>query len=171
MVITIGMTIKEAVMNKKARNDQARRLLDKNLNDLRTLSNAPVPKSGWVRAIREALGMTREQLGNRMYSSRTGKKGITASAVQALERQEAAGTVTISSLERAAEAMGCSFTYAFIPASSLDQVISDRAQEVSRRISESVKQTMSLENQEYETSSFNPEMIEQVRDLRGLWND
>ena len=66
-----------------------------------------VPVKGWIKAIRDSLGMTAAQLANRM--------GISQSTLTAMEKAEARGAIQLSSLRRAAEAMNCTLVYALVP--------------------------------------------------------
>jgi len=138
-------------MSRVATSAQARRVLDKNLRSFST--EVSVPQAGWIRSIREALGMTRAQLGARMFSSRKAAQGISASTVQDLERQEKAGTITLDSLQRAAQAMHCELVYALVPHESLEKVVEKQAQNLSQVIGERTKQTMHLESQDYEDAA------------------
>ena len=67
-------------MNRRQAAAEARRSLDKTLS---AYEKAPRrrPSKGWIRAIRDALGMTAEQLGERM--------GVSQPTVQGLETSEA----------------------------------------------------------------------------------
>jgi predicted DNA-binding mobile mystery protein A len=78
-----------------------------------------VPVRGWIRAIRESLGMTATQLAARM--------GIVQSSVTELEKAEARGAAQLSSLKRAAEAMNCSLVYAFVPNDTLESFLLQQA--------------------------------------------
>lgn len=133
-------------MNRQQRANQSRRILDANLASVN--KGLVVPTTGWVRAIREALGMTREQLGRRMRSSRKDAMGLSASAVQSLESQEAAGTATIDSLRRAAEALDCTFVYVLVPNDSLEGTVRRQEQLVMHRTDEATRRTMQLEAQD-----------------------
>jgi predicted DNA-binding mobile mystery protein A len=78
------------------------------------------PRGGWVRAIREALGMTQAQLGARA--------GISRQSVQDFERAEADRRITLDSLDRLARAMGCRVAYALVPeGGTLDDLRERRA--------------------------------------------
>lgn len=97
------------------------------------------PLGGWVRAIREALGMTTEDLAARMR--------LTQSSVTRLEKSEKARTVQLDTLARTAEAMDCDLVYALVPRRPLDDIINDQA---SRRAMEQLRRlghTMALEEQ------------------------
>ena len=97
------------------------------------------PPRGWIRAIRDGLGMTTAQLARRM--------GVTQPRISELERSEASGHITIQSLERAAEAMGCQLVYALAPIKPLTDTIQARAMALAERQLASIEQTMRLENQ------------------------
>jgi predicted DNA-binding mobile mystery protein A len=101
-----------------------------------------MPPRGWVRAIREALGMSQAALAARM--------GVTPSAVAALERSEAADRAQLDSLRRAADAMDCDFVYAFVPRHGLDATVRKAALAQLAPHLRSVSQTMALEDQSTE---------------------
>lgn len=65
----------------------------------------------WIRTLRTALGISNQQLAARL--------GITPASVSALEASEARGAIRVETLRRAAEALGCDLTYAFIPSEKL----------------------------------------------------
>ncbi len=121
---------------------RAREALDERLVSLGSPLRYAAPRAGWVRAIRDALGMTAADLAARM--------GVTGPAVRSLETKEMEGGVRLSSLRRAAEAMDCTLVYAFIPNASLQQTVE---RQVARRLDQQMKrvhQTMALEAQEGE---------------------
>jgi predicted DNA-binding mobile mystery protein A len=118
----------------------AHQQLDKRLAALRPLARTPKPSRGWVRAIRETLGMTTRQLAERMR--------ISQPSLVKLEKSEAAGTITLGSLERAAQALGCRVVYALVPIKPLTETIEERASMLADRQVSSVEQTMRLEAQE-----------------------
>ena len=117
----------------------AHQQLDKRLAALRPLARSPKPSRGWVRAIRETLGMTTRQLAERMR--------ISQPTLVKLEKSEAAGTITLGSLERAAQALGCRVVYALVPIKPLTETIEERASMLADRQVSSVEQTMRLEAQ------------------------
>lgn len=114
--------------------------LDRRFDDLKPLVKvAARPSRGWVRALREALGMTTGQLAKRI--------GVQQPRVIELERGEASGNITVQSLERAAEALGCRLVYALIPERPLADTIRERASLMADRQLAAVDQTMRLEAQ------------------------
>jgi predicted DNA-binding mobile mystery protein A len=114
--------------------------LDKRLNELRPLAKAARPSRGWIRAVREALGMTTAQLAKRM--------DVRQPRIVELEKAEASGNITMRSLERAAEALGCQVVYALVPHKPLTTTLEERALQVAERQLSSVEQTMRLEGQD-----------------------
>lgn len=101
----------------------ARRGLDRRFQAMG--STEARPPGGWLRAIRDALGMTAAQLGARL--------GITPTSVFEMERREADGTVTLKTLEKAAEAIGCKLVYALVPDESLEAAVQRRARKLAVR--------------------------------------
>ena len=98
------------------------------------------PGGGWVRAIREALGMTQAQLAARL--------GISRQSLQGLERAEANRRITLDSLDRLAKAMDCRLVYALVPEKgSLEDVRARRAREVADELLKSTEHSMKLESQ------------------------
>jgi predicted DNA-binding mobile mystery protein A len=91
------------------------RQLDERLEKVRELGALEAPADGWVRTLRQALGMTTEQLAARM--------GVTRQAVLQLEVAEQRRTATWTTLRKAADAMDCEVVYAVLPRGSLNQVL------------------------------------------------
>src|ERR1700719_3707346 len=113
--------------------------LDRRFNELKPLTQTTRPSRGWIRAIREAIGMTTAQLAKRL--------GVHQPRVIELERGEATGNITVKSLERAAEALGCHLVYALVPKEPLSDTIRKRASVIAERQLASVEQSMRLEDQ------------------------
>jgi predicted DNA-binding mobile mystery protein A len=118
----------------------AARQLDRRFSEIReTLRGAERPARGWIKAIREALGMTTAQLAARM--------GVAQPRIAELEKREAARVVTLQSLERAAAALDCRLVYIFVPKDSLEDRINMRAEAVADLHLSAVDHTMRLEKQ------------------------
>lgn len=118
---------------------QARKHLDRRLAELGPASRFTVPRVGWLRSIREALGMSARALGQRL--------GVTGQAIHAMESSEADGKIQIETLRRAAEAMGCDLVYAIIPRNSLQQFRDEQAERIAREQIHATAVTMALEDQ------------------------
>lgn len=116
-----------------------RKKLERRLARLRPVDELVRPPRGWVRAIRDAIGMTAAQLASRMK--------VTQPTIADLEKAESESRVTLASLERAAAAMGCTLVYALVPRRPLEDVVQERARQVAGEILGRVDHTMRLEAQ------------------------
>lgn len=118
----------------------ARRQLDRRLAGLRADHQRNiVPPRGWIRAIRDALGMTASDLGRRM--------GVSQAAVTQFEKSEKDDAITLKSLRSAAEALDCTLLYAFVPRRALEDLMRDRASALADQQLARAHHTMTLENQ------------------------
>src|SRR5579872_6383642 len=79
-----------------------------------SLSEVPfaTPVRGWIKAIREAIGMSTAQLARRA--------GVRQPSIVAIEQSEAKGSIEIATLRRVAAALDCKLVYALIPNQPLD---------------------------------------------------
>lgn len=146
----------------------ARKQLDKRLNFLRSTDALTRPPRGWIKAIREALGMTTAQLARRM--------GVSQPRVVEIEKAEKSATITLDTLERTARAMDCKLVYSFVPKKSLEQLVEDRARIIAKERLTITGHTMALEAQsvsaEDEKEQFE-QMVRRIVDKAGsdLWKD
>jgi len=140
-----------------------RRQLDEKLSQLRGLGILP---RGYIREIREALEMSSYQLADRL--------GVSQSTVMDLENSERNRTISLKSLERAAEALGCKVVYALVPDSSLEQMVAEQSQLRAKEISSAIFRTMALE-QQTASSAENQMLIQELAEdvlrkgKRELW--
>lgn len=125
---------------KSAIRNRARDRLDSKLASIKPIDRFALPPKGWIRAIRDAIGMTGAQLGRRL--------GMTAQGVVSLERSEANGTIQLNTLRRTAEAMDCVLVYALVPKTSLGDMVDRRAREIALRALGRVSHSMALEDQQ-----------------------
>lgn len=106
-----------------------------------SLQKVAPPPTGWIKAIRNAIGMTMLQLGNRL--------SITKQSVQDIERREKDGSITIKALREAARALDMQLIYGFVPNDgSLELLIERKAKELATQIVMRTNNTMKLEDQE-----------------------
>ena len=79
------------------------------------IKDTAVPRTGWVREIRTALGLSQSQLAKRA--------GVSRATVQQMERAEAQRRLTLASLDKLAAAMDCQVSIAILPkGGTLDDV-------------------------------------------------
>jgi predicted DNA-binding mobile mystery protein A len=105
-----------------------------------TLKNVAIPPTGWIKAIRTALGMSMQQLGNKL--------SITKQGVMDMEKREKEGAITIRSLREIAQALDMQLVYGFVPNDdTLDAMINKRATALAMKIVMRTAHTMKLEDQ------------------------
>ena len=98
------------------------------------------PRGGWVRAIREALGMSQAALAARA--------GISRATVQKLEQAETDRRITLDSLERLAAALDCNVAVALVPrGGSLEQFRERAADAKAEALLKPTEHSMNLEGQ------------------------
>ena len=145
----------------------SRRHLDARFGKMRPTTRFSKPAGGWIRAIRQSLGMTAEQLADRMRVSQP--------RITALEHGEAAGAVNLKTLQRAAQALNCTLIYALVPNQSLERMVRDRALQVAAERLPAVEHTMRLEDQALPLEARKSQLREVADALvrqapRSLWN-
>lgn len=115
--------------------------LDRNFEKMKSSSSYfKRPKFGWVKEIRQALGMSMQDLATRL--------GVIPQRISRVEKDEINGKVTLETMQRAAEAMNCDFVYAFIPKQgSLEETVRQQARKLALEITSSVSASMKLEEQ------------------------
>ena len=144
------------------------RQLDDKIMMYNDLQNVALPVSGWIKAIRTSLGMTLQQLGNKL--------GLTKQSVQDMEKREQEGSITINSLRAAAKALDMELVYGFVPRDgSLEELIDRKARELATQIVLRTSNTMRLEDQENSKQRIEKAIAERVLALknempRALWD-
>jgi predicted DNA-binding mobile mystery protein A len=100
-----------------------------------------LPRGGWLRAIRQALG--------RSLKSVAGELKISPQAIHQLEKSEAAGTISLKQLEAVSRAMGCHLVYTLVPNHG---TLSELANAPGERNRKALRHSMALEGQAVEDS-------------------
>jgi predicted DNA-binding mobile mystery protein A len=144
----------------------ARERLDTRFARMRPVGQFARPVRGWIRAIRDALGMSAAQLGARL--------GVSQPRVVALEKGEVVGSLTLQSLQKAAAALDCTLVYALVPNQSLEAMVRAQAERLADERLAAVEQTMRLEDQAVaasESARQRERLIEQIlqQETRRLW--
>lgn len=137
------------------------------LNDPEALIKKPVPKGGWLKLIRQALGMSGQQLANILKCSQ--------SNVTAIERREAEGTLSLDKLENTAKALHCRLVYFLIPEKPLEKLREDRARLIAKKRLKSIGHSMELELQGLSPSQQKKQEEDLVQELleenaKHLWD-
>ncbi len=113
--------------------------IDRMVQPLRSLK-LPRPPKGWIRAFREAMGVSYSELGERLGASR--------SLAAQQEKAEREDRITLKSLRTCADALDCDLVYVFVPrGESVEATIATRARAAASRTVRRVEHSMALEDQ------------------------
>lgn len=147
-------------------NDRMRSRLDERLAQAKPVSRFAPPPKGWLRAIRDAVGMSGAQFAARL--------GVTRQTVEQTEKSEVAGTIQLATLRKYAEALDTTLVYALVPNATLDALVKQRAREIALRALMRVSHTMRLEDQETSKSDLEARIDDYIRNElsdRDLWSE
>lgn len=145
-----------------------REQLDSKLEKLKILYSGLLPTTGWIRVMREALGMTTADLAKRVK--------LDQSRITRLENAEIDGDLKISSMKKIAQGLNMKFVYGFIPEDSLEQIVQDQARKIAQKKLMKVDHTMRLEDQELnqiDKENSLEDLIQKIllNDMKGLWKE
>ncbi len=143
-----------------------RQQLDEKLGQYKPLT-ALTSGSGWIKLIREALGMTTKQLAK--------KAGLGQPRITRIENNETSGTLKISTLEKVAEALDMKFVYGFVPKDRLENIVGKQARKLAIERLNRVSHTMQLEDQQLsdtETEKALQDLIQKIliEDPKDFWD-
>ncbi len=101
----------------------------------------PAPPKGWIKALRTALGMSLQQLADKL--------SITKQSVHSIEKREIDGSITLKSLKEIARALDMDLVYGFVPKDgTLEKFIDKKARALAGKIVSRTSHSMKLEDQE-----------------------
>ena len=152
----------------KSKSKLIRTQLQTTLARFQPLLDATIPPRGWIRAIRDALGMSGRQLAMRV--------GVTKQRASFIEKQELDGSATLNTMRKTAEALDCVFVYGFVPRTSLEETVCRQAELVASKRLTRASHTMSLEDQSLkvkENQEILAGMIEELVEIlpKNLWDE
>jgi predicted DNA-binding mobile mystery protein A len=101
--------------------------------------NLKIPPEGWIHTVRAALGMSVIQLASRLNVSRA--------LIARAEKAELNNAVTLKTMNKFAEAMGCRFVYAIVPKENIDALILKQARLKAKYLVNKANIQMALEDQ------------------------
>ncbi len=121
------------------------------------------PKQGWLKTIREFLGMTTIQLA----------KKIDVSQPRVINMEKNEQNIKISTMERIADALNCDFIYAFVPRENIDDIIYNQAKKKALKIMNKVNKNMGLENQLAESEDTLEDLIKELlnNNIARIWDE
>ncbi|HNY32523.1 MAG TPA: mobile mystery protein A [Fibrobacteria bacterium] len=143
-------------MSKAKSAAQARASLDGRFKDIGPATRFVAPVRGWIKAVREALGMTTAQLADRL--------NVKQPSVVSLEQSEAKGAIELATLRRVAQALDCTLVYALVPNKPLETMVRDRARLFGRQRMGPVEHSMALEDQKVNSAATEAWLDELVRE-------
>lgn len=145
-----------------------RRQLDQQLGQIRE-ALVERPPQGWIRSIRNALGMTQAQLAERM--------SITPQGIQKIETSEEAYTARLETLQEVAHALDCRLSYTLVPNQPLQATVEKQTLKKARSIVENISHSMSLEDQKTTIEEIDAQIKNVVEDIKKgknisvIWDD
>lgn len=149
---------------KKLMREQVQEMLDR----YSVLKDEAQPGGGWLRLMRNVLGLTSSQLAQRLEMSQAN--------IMRIEKSEVDGTITLNTLFRAAEAMNCKVVYCLIPEKNIDEMLRSKAISIAKKQVERINHTMRLEGQglsEHEIKREEEALAEELLEgnLKELWRE
>jgi len=143
------------------------RQLDEALEPFQKLKSSPPPRDGWIKAVRESLGMSLRQLSQRA--------GLSKTSVASIESLEGKGTVQLDSIRRLANGMGCELVYALVPRHSLQEIVENQARSKATELVDRISTSMEMEAQGISPADRARQVEELTEEIlrtrkRGLWD-
>jgi predicted DNA-binding mobile mystery protein A len=132
------------------------------------LKDVAIPPTGWIKAIRTTIGMSMQQLGDKLSISKQG--------ILDIEKREKEGSITIKSLREIAQALDMQLVYGFVPNDgSIDALIEKRAIELATKIVLRTATTMQLEDQGVSNKRIEQAIKERAEEIKNempkiLWD-
>lgn len=147
---------------------QLQSILNENGVYARKLFQPSLAAEGWIKLMRQALGMSGAQLARKM--------GVSRALVSNTENAETEGRVTIKKMQKIAESMECEFIYCIIPKGEIQTILTQRATQKAQSIVDRTNHHMSLEAQELTNEQTNSEVERLTSEIlkhksSDLWND
>ncbi|MDA3787611.1 MAG: mobile mystery protein A [Desulfobacula sp.] len=145
---------------------RVREQLDETLQVFTKTANVARPIRGWIRAIRDALGMNMRQLADRL--------GVGQPRIVKIEHDELSGALTIKTLEKIADKLDCVFVYGFVPRTTLENTVRNQAACIARERMNKISHHMYLEAQEltnHHSKAAFESMVEEILESPSkLWD-
>lgn len=135
----------------------ARQNLDRRFASIGNIDDFARPSRGWIKAIREALGMTAAQFGQRL--------GVSQPRALAIEQAEARNAITLDTLERSAQALGCRLVYTLVPHEPLEAIVKNQSLAAAKKQLERTRHTMALEAQSLDRTDDRDMLLRLARAL------
>ena len=133
--------------------------IDRKILQLRDIEDLSIPSTGWIKAIRQSLGMSMRQLGIKM--------GITAQSVKEIEQRELNDAISLRVLRKFGKSLNMKLVYGFIPLNeSLESIVDQRAREIAKEIIYRTSISMKLEDQENNPERISKAIREKAEEIK-----
>ena len=134
----------------------------KKFDDFKQISKEK-PLQGWIKTIRELLGMTSIQFSKKLKVSQP--------RLAVIEKNEK--NLKLSTMEKIADELNCDFVYALVPRENVNDIIYNRAKQKALNIVTKVNNNMSLENQLSDNKEVLEDTIEYLlsKKVTKIWDE
>jgi predicted DNA-binding mobile mystery protein A len=123
-----------------------------------------MPSRGWLKEIREAMGLTERQFAIRA--------GVSGAAIHKSEQSEAEERISLGQLRKLANHLDCDLVYAVVPRKPLTEVVQSRARQIALNEVSGIAHSMSLEDQRPTNDRIQKQVIRRTDELlRGKWSE
>ena len=144
-----------------------RQQIQENVDQFSRMAPNQTPPKGWLRAIREALGISTHQLAKKFDRSQ--------SNILQQELREKNGTITLRALEEAAAQLHCKLVYCLVPEKPLEKILEDQARLKAKKEIALINHSMALEMQGLTAKHLEQQEENLVQELlqgnpRKLWD-
>ena len=145
-----------------------RKQIQESLDEFLMLAQKPVPAKGWIRTVRDALGISSSVLAKKLKCSRAN--------VTQMEKRENKGTISLEILEQVANALGCKLVYCLVPIEPLDKILEKQAQRVAKKRINAINHSMKLEQQGLNHKQLQQQEDDLIKELlqddpKKLWDN
>lgn len=123
------------------------------------------PPRGWIRFIREALGMSSKALANRV--------GVSATTMSETEKAEFEEGITLKRLRKVAESLDCDLVYYFLPKKPIPEMIEERALYLAEQKLRNIQSLVDIDESRIPEFFIEQKIKDEVEDLkysRKLWD-
>ena len=144
-----------------------RRQVQEKIDPFVPLQNSVTPPAGWIRVIRDALGISTRVLAKKI--------GCSQSNIITIEKNERDGTISLNTLTKAARALNCKLVYCLVPEKPLNKILEERAREIATKHAHRINHSMKLEGQGLSEKELNKHIEEMAQELtfgnlKNLWS-
>jgi len=138
------------------------------IDQLIDIKRIKTPKEGWIRTLRNALGMSSPQLAKRI--------GVSKSQASQMERMEMEDRITLKQLRRVADEFNCDLVYALVPRQSIETMIREQAEKKAQNLVKKTDVQMKLEAQQLPKETLERQIEVEAERLikelpRDLWEE